>query len=102
MCIGSRDGSSRILASILFREETKDPKTFSGLDELWRAFRGCHLIPSRLRRFRTRSSMIFISCLYVEKEIILGNFIMSNGWYELDVRDSMSLSMDRYVRIKEE
>lgn len=46
--------------------------------------------------------MIFISCLYVEKEIILGNFIISNGWYELDVRDSMSLSMDRYVRIKEE
>lgn len=42
----------------------------------------------------TRSSMIFISCLYVEKEIILGNFIISNGWYELDVRDSMSLSID--------
>lgn len=38
--------------------------------------------------------MIFISCLYVEKEIILGNFIISNGWYELDVRDSMSLSID--------
>lgn len=32
--------------------------------------------------------------VFVCWKIILGNFIISNGWYELDVRDSMSLSID--------
>lgn len=43
-------------------------------------------------------TFVLVSLLFlfrvVEKEIILGNFIMSNGWYELDVRDSMGLSID--------
>ena len=49
-----------------------------------------------------RSTFDGLSYSNCQRGIILGNFIISNGWYELDVRDSTGLSMDCHIRILKE